>query len=230
MDEPDALRLIHRTLYARVRHRHAAIDALPTARIMGSWQVPEHLQDIIVRDEVPGRVHLGKPHHTLLVDHEPGPLTPQVPGDGLGALDQRRVIIEHTVGFRRLTAHVTQQGVGQPELFRPGDVGVIEIHTHAQNLGMLGLKLGKIQLKGQGFLRSRFGEGANIEEQHHRLFSQVVRKLHRLPSRGREFKHGRFFPHLEGESLSYATNAYRAPHNEHNECNPKSSKHPCLLL
>ncbi len=144
-------------------------------RVTVSWQAPEHLQDIIVWNEVPRRVHLRKPHHTLRVDHEPGPLTPQIPGDGFGGAGQRRVIVEYTVRFRRLPAHVTQQGVGQPELFRPGDIGIIEIHTHAQHLGMFGLKLGKIQLKGQSFPRSRFGESANIEKQHHRLFAQVVR-------------------------------------------------------
>jgi len=124
-----------------------------------------------------------------------------------------------------LPAHVAQQGIGEPKLFCPGDVGIIEIHTHTQNLGAFGLKLGEIKLEGQGFLGSRLGEGANVEKQDHWLFAQVVRQLDILPCRRGEFKHRRFLTHLEGDSLSNTANAYRDSHNKHHEHDPKSSVH-----
>jgi hypothetical protein len=76
-----------------------------------------------------------------------------------------------------LTPHVGQQWIFETELFTPCLVGVVEIYTDAQDLGICGLELGKIKLEGQRFLRSRIGERADIEKQHHRLLSCEIGAL-----------------------------------------------------
>jgi hypothetical protein len=103
-----------------------------------------------------------------------------------------------------LPTHVAQQGIFEAELLGPCFVGIVEVNTDTQHLGIGGLKLGEIKLEGQCFLRSKIGKGADVEKQHYRLLPQVIRQFDFLGSSGREGKVRRFLAHLERQALTTA--------------------------
>jgi hypothetical protein len=126
--------------------------------------------------------------------------------------------------------HVAQQGVGQAEFFGPGKVGIIKIDTDTQNLGARGFKLGKIKLESQCFLGSKFGEGADVEKQHHRLLTQIVVQFDFLPGRTGKLKRRGFIADLQGEPLTRAKREQHAPDKQGNRELPPPIGHTSLLL
>ena len=94
-----------------------------------------------------------------------------------GILRHGRIVLQHAVGARDLAAEIAQQRILQAELFTPRLVGVIEVNTDAQDLGICGFELGKVQLESQRFLRSSVGEGADVEKQHRVLLAGEIGQL-----------------------------------------------------
>jgi hypothetical protein len=141
----------------------------------------QNLEQLVVGQEFPGSVDLDVPNNALFVDDEPGPFGAQVKGNFLGIVGHGRIVVEHAVVAAHLAPEVTQQRIGQAELFGKDFVGIVEVDAYAQHLGVEGLKLGKIKLEGQGFLRSKLGKGADVEEQHDVLLALVVGQFDGLP-------------------------------------------------
>ena len=93
------------------------------------------------------------------------------------------IVVEHAIRARHLAAQIGEQRVFEPELLAPCLVGVIEVDTDAQNLGIRGLELGKIKLEGQRFLRSSIGERADVEKQDDGLLAGEIGELDFLAGR-----------------------------------------------
>src|SRR5262245_31691091 len=167
-------------------------------------QLAQHLQNFVVRRlPLPWLTRLRIANHTLFVNHEPGAFRTQVSGDPLGVLGHFGVIEEDAIGFRHLAARITHKRIGETELFGPCLVCIIEIDTHAQDLGIGGLKLGQIKLKGQRFLSSTSGKSTDVEKYHHRLFSYVVGKFYFFRRSPWEGKVWGFVTHLQGQSMAH---------------------------
>jgi len=92
-------------------------------------------------------------------------------------LRHRRVVLQHAVGTRNLPAQIGQQRILQTKLFTPRFIGIGEINTDAQDLGICGFELGKIQLESQRFLRSSVGECADVEKQHRVFLAGEISEL-----------------------------------------------------
>ena len=138
------------------------------------FQFRQDLEYLVVGDQAARVRDPGVADDTRFIDHKPGTFRPQIAGDSLRILRHGRIVVEHPVGARRFPAHVGQQRIRETDYLAPCLVGVVEINTDAQNLGIRGLELGKIQLEGQRFLRSGVGERANVEEQHHMPFTRKI--------------------------------------------------------
>src|SRR5215475_825328 len=187
-------------------------------------QLTQHLQNFVVwRLPLPWLTRLHVANHTLLVNHEPGAFRTQVSGASLGILGHFGVIEEDAIGFRHLAARITYKRIGKTELFGPGLVCIIEIDTHAQNLGIGGLKLGQVKLKGQRFLRSTSGKSADVEEHHHWLFSYVVGKFYFVCRGSGEGKIWGFVAHLQGQSMAHThTEDDTTQENSYNQALPSA--------
>src|SRR5947207_15167480 len=104
-------------------------------------QLAQYLQNFVVRWlPLAWLSGLRIANHALLVNDKPGAFRTQVSGDPLGVLGHFGVIEEDAVGLRHLAARITQEGIGETELLGPCLVCIIEIDTHAQDLGIGGLK------------------------------------------------------------------------------------------
>ena len=137
-------------------------------------QPAQNLQNLIVRNEFPGLGRLDIANDTPLIDDEPGAFGAKIEGNPRRIFGHFGIVVEDVIRLRHLASHIAQERIGDADLLSPCFVGVVEVHTHTQHLGIGGLELGEIKLEGQRFLRSGAGEGGDIEEHHDRFLTDVV--------------------------------------------------------
>ena len=94
------------------------------------------------------------------------------------------IVVEYPISLGHLAAYIAQERIGDTHLLSPCLISIVKINTHAQYLGINGLKLGQVKLKGQGFLGSSIAESVNIEKHHHGFLTHEVGECYRL-RRGR---------------------------------------------
>ena len=157
-----------------------AVTAAPSGkkgRRCGLLEFRQDFEHLVVRHEAARVGDTRVNHHPVFIDDEPGTLGTQITGDARRIIDRGSVVVQHAVGTRDLPAGIAQQRILQAELFAPRLVGVIKINTDAQDLGICGFELGKIQLESQRFLRSSVGESADIEKQHRMFLAGKISQL-----------------------------------------------------
>ena len=138
------------------------------------FQFRQNFQNLVIGHE---SARVGDPDvadNALFIDDHPRAFRAQIDGNTLRILRHGGVVVEHAVRARHLAAQIGQQRKLETELVGPRFVGVVEIYTDAQDLGICGLELGKIKLKGQRFLRSSVGERADVEEQNDRFLAGEI--------------------------------------------------------
>ena len=145
---------------------------------MRNWplllQFRENFQDLVVGHET---ARIGDPDvtdNTVFVDDHPRAFRAQISRYPLAVRRHGGIVVEDAVRARHFAAQIGEQRVLEPELLAPRFVGIVEVDTDAQDLGIRGLELGKIKLKGQRFLRSSVGECADIEEQDDRFLATEI--------------------------------------------------------
>ena len=139
-------------------------------------QTLDDVQEFVGGNEFQGRRGLVVAHHAFHVDDHEGPLVAPVNDRSESLLLQQGGVIEKCTVCRRHTAeHVAQQRVGKTEFFGPRYVGVIEIDTDTQYLGIRGFELGQIKLESQRFLRSNARKGPHVKEKDQVLLPDKVR-------------------------------------------------------
>ena len=157
----------------------------------------QHLEHLVIGHETARIGDACIYNHAVLINDEPRTLRAQITGNFCGIVGGRCIVVKHAVGARNLATCITQQRVFKAELFAPCLVGVVEIDTDAQDLGICRLELGKIQLKGERFLRSSVGEGADVEEQHDILLAGEIGELDFLAGARRRCKLRRLVADLD---------------------------------